>query len=285
VIDWLLPTVVNIVAVAGLGVASSRALRSMSWRSLLLPTAGAYLIVAAALIAFGDAGLAFDGDWGWALVSGALIVTAFVSMNVALGSGDASKVITFSAAYPAVTLLLAAIALGEAVTSGRWLGTFLIIAGVSLIALSGPRLPPALRAPRSWGWLAPTLVFTCALGVIGVTSRLALDTLDWYDLVVWAALIYTTAAVCVFVHGRARGERFVRPDGWAVVAGTLAVLSLAALYVALGNGDASIVIPVSSAFPIVTLLLAWLLLGERLTVRRVLGTVVVVAGVVVITAV
>jgi transporter family protein len=91
--------------------------------------------------------------------------------------------------------------------------------------------------------------------------------------------------VCVFVHGRARGERFARPDRWAVVAGTLAVLSLAALYVALGNGEASIVIPVSSAFPIVTLLLAWLLLGERLTVRRSLGTVVVVAGVVVITAV
>jgi len=285
VIDWLLPTVVNIVAVAGLGVASSRALRSMSWRSLLLPTAGAYLIVAVALIAFGDASLGFDGDWGWALVSGGLIVTAFVSMNVALGSGEASKVITSSAAYPAVTLLLAAVALGEAVTGGRWLGTFLVIAGVSVIALSGPRLPPALRPPRSWGWLAPTMVFTCALGVIGVTSRLALETLDWYDLVVWAALFYTTAAVCVFVHGRSRGERFVRPDGWAVTAGTLAVLSLAALYVALGNGEASIVIPVSSAFPIVTLLLAWLLLGERLTVRRSLGTAVVVAGVVVITAV
>jgi bacterial/archaeal transporter family protein len=285
VIDWLLPTVVNIVAVAGLGVASSRALRSMSWRSLLLPTAAAYLIVAVVLIAFGDAGLGFDGDWGWALVSGGLIVTAFVSMNVALGSGEASKVITSSAAYPAVTLLLAAVALGEAVTSGRWLGTFLVIAGVSVIALSGPRLPPELRAPRSWGWVAPTLLFTCALGVIGVTSRLALDTLDWYDLVVWAALFYTTAAVCVFVHGRSRGERFVQPDRWAVIAGTLAVLSLAALYVALGNGEASIVIPVSSAFPIVTLLLAWLLLGERLTVRRSLGTAVVVAGVVVITAV
>ena len=81
--------------------------------------------------------------------------------------------------------------------------------------------------------------------------------------------------------------------GWYLAAGLLTLLQaadrgvpeLAALYVALGNGEASIVIPVSSAFPIVTLLLAWLLLGERLTVRRSLGTVVVVAGVVVITAV
>lgn len=284
-IDWLVPTVVNIVGVAGLGIASSRALRTMTWRSLLLPTAGAYLIVAVALVAFGDAGLAFDGDWGWALLSGGLIVTAFVSMNVALGSGEASKVITFSAAYPAVTLLLAAVALGEAVSGGRWLGTFLVIAGVSVIALSGPQLPAALRAPRSWGWLAPTLVFTCALGVIGVTSRLALETLSWRDLVVWAALGYTTAAVVVFLHGRTRGVELVRANGWAAVAGILAVLSLAALYLALGNGEASIVIPVSSAFPIVTLLLAWLLLGERLTVRRSLGTLVVVMGVVVITAV
>jgi bacterial/archaeal transporter family protein len=285
VIDWLLPTLVNIVAVAALGITSSRALRVMSWRGLLLPTAVAYLLVAMTLVAFGDAGLGLDGEWGWALLSGVLIVTAFVSMNVALGSGEASKVITFSAAYPAVTLLLAAVALGEAVTGGRWVGTFFVIAGASVIALSGPQLPAALRAPASWRWLGPTAVFTCALGVIGVTSRLALETLTWQDLVVWAALAHSTAATGVFLHGRARGERLVRADGWAAVAGVLAVLSLAALYLALGNGEASVVIPVSSAFPIVTLLLAWLLLGERLTVRRSVGTLVVVMGVVVITAV
>jgi transporter family protein len=76
----------------------------------------------------------------------------------------------------------------------------------------------------------------------------------------------------------------LRTNGWALVTGVLAVAALATLYIALGEGEASTVIPVSSAFPIVTLLLAWALLGERLTVRRCIGTAVVVAGVLVITA-
>jgi transporter family protein len=285
VIDWLLPTLINVAAVGAMGVVMSRSLRTLTWRNVVFPTAGAYLLVSLALAVFGDAGLGLDGDWGWALASGALIVTVFVSMNLALGSGEASKVIAFSASYPAITLVLAAVAVGEAVEGGRWLGTVLVVAGAAIIALGdrGPLRPE--DAATSWRWLLPTVIFTAGLGVIGVTSRLALETMSWQDLMVWAAIFYCTLAGFVFARERARGEQPVRANGWAVVAGVLAAGSLATLYVALGNGEASVVIPVSASFPIITLLLAWLLLGERLTMLRSAGTLAVIAGVVVITAV
>jgi uncharacterized membrane protein len=284
VLDWLLPTLVNIVGVGAMGVAASRALRTLTWRSLLLTTTGAYLLVTVALVAFGDARFGLDGAWGWALLSGVLTVTGLVSMNLALTEGEASKVIALSAAYPVVTLFLAALVLEEAVTGGRWLGTLLVVVGVALIAVRGGRDALLPHARGSWRWLVPTCVFTGVLGVVGVTSRLALETMTWQDLIAWATLCYTVAAAALLVIARRRGEHLVRANGWGVVAGALAVGSLAALYVALANGEASVVIPVSSAFPIVTLALAWLLLGERLTVPRSVGTTIVVAGVVVITA-
>ena len=282
-IDWLVPTLVNVFAAGALGVATSLALRTLTWRSVLLTTTGTYIVTSAVLLLLGDARLALDGDWGWALLSGVVIVTVLVSMNLALAAGDTSKVIAFSASYPAITLVLAAVALGEAVSAERWLGTLLVISGVGVIA-TGDRRAALVQAPRSWGWLPATLVFTGGLGAVGVTSRLALETLTWQDLVVWATLAYAVASAVVLGLARARGENLLRTNGWAALSSVMAVASLAALYVALGEGEASTVIPISSAFPIVTLLLAWLLLGERLTARRSLGTVVVVAGVVVITA-
>jgi bacterial/archaeal transporter family protein len=277
---WLVPTLLNILAVGMMGVASSRALRGLTWRSLVFPVTGAYVVVAVVLLALGDARLALDGDWGWALVSGLLTVTAFVGMNVALTRGEAGEVVAVSAAFPTITLLLAAVVLDEAVTAGRWLGTLLVVAGVALIAHRRGVAPGS----RTWGWVLPTAVFTCALGVVGVTSRLAMETLAWQDLIVWATLCYLVASVVVLAAARAAGERIVRVNGWGVVAGSLAVGALATLYVALGEGEASTVIPVSAAFPIVTLLLAWALLGERLTLPRSMGTLVVIGGVVIITA-
>jgi uncharacterized membrane protein len=281
VIDWLLPTLGNVFAVGALGVGTSLALRTLTWRSILLATMCAYLVACAVLLALGDARLAFDGDWGWALLSGVILVTVFVSMNVALGKGEASKVVAFSAAYPVITLLLGAVALGETVSAQNWTGTLMVIVGVGIISTADPHLT---EAPRSWGWLPPTLIFTAGLGAIGVTSRLALETLAWQDLIVWATVTYTAAAAVAVVVERARGEVLLRTNGWALVTGVLAVAALATLYIALGEGEASTVIPVSSAFPIVTLLLAWALLGERLTMRRSFGTAVVVGGVLVITA-
>jgi len=55
-----------------------------------------------------------------------------------------------------------------------------------------------------------------------------------------------------------------------------------AYYQALKLGDASRVVPVTAAFPLVTVLMAILFLGEPLTWQRVLGAALVVGGVLLI---
>jgi transporter family protein len=57
------------------------------------------------------------------------------------------------------------------------------------------------------------------------------------------------------------------------------VAGLWAYYHALRLGGASLVVPITATYPLVTVLLSWLILQENLTLSRVFGTVLIVVGV------
>jgi transporter family protein len=133
---WLLPTLYYVVAVGALGVTGKLALRTLDWPDLILWTGAGYIVVASFLLATGQTQLRFVHDTGWAIASGALAISGLIALYLALGNGDAGKVISITAAYPAVTLVLAALFLSEAITVGRAVGTLLIIAGVVTVTLA-----------------------------------------------------------------------------------------------------------------------------------------------------
>jgi bacterial/archaeal transporter family protein len=131
-------------------------------------------------------------------------------------------------------------------------------------------------------WLAPTLVYVVGVGALGITGKLALRTLAWPQLVLWTAVAYATVAAVLLLTGHA-AVRFTHGTLWALASGGLAVGSLVVLYLALGPGEAGKVIAISAAYPAITLLLAAAFLSEALTVGRVVGAGLVVAGVVTLT--
>lgn len=130
---WLLPTVAYVFALGALGVTSKLALESLSWRQLLPWTLLAYALVVALLLALGQTDFRWHSGTGWALASAALAVGSLILLYVALGMAEASKVIPVSAAYPAATVVLAALFLGESITLARVAGMLLVIAGVVLL--------------------------------------------------------------------------------------------------------------------------------------------------------
>ena len=133
---WLLPTLYYVVAVGALGVTGKLALRTLDWPDLILWTGAGYIVVASFLLAIGQTSLRVSHDTGCAIASGALAISSLIALYLALGHGDAGKVISITAAYPAVTLVLAAAFLSEALTIGRVAGTVLIIAGVVIVTLA-----------------------------------------------------------------------------------------------------------------------------------------------------
>ena len=129
------------------------------------------------------------------------------------------------------------------------------------------------------GWLLPTLAYILVLGAAGVTAKLALRTITWEQLVLWVPVAYLVFSVLLIVF---RGARFPLGvgGGWAAATAFAASSALILFFYALTKGPASQVTPVTSAYPIVTVIGSALFLSEKLTLVRGLGTALVVAGVV-----
>lgn len=131
-------------------------------------------------------------------------------------------------------------------------------------------------------WLVPTLAYVVGLGALGVTSKLALRTLSWQELLAWTAVAYVLVTAVVMLAGN-RGIEFEANTWWAALSALIVVGSLILLYVALGNGEASKIIPITAAYPAVTLVLAAIFLSEGVSLAKVGGVVLVLGGVVLLT--
>jgi bacterial/archaeal transporter family protein len=131
-------------------------------------------------------------------------------------------------------------------------------------------------------WLLPALFYIVTIGALGIATKLALRHMKWPDMVVWTMIVYVIAAVViVLVRGAHLGLGI--GDRWAALAGLLAVLGLIALFVALDNGPVTRVVPVTAAYPLVTVVLGVLVFSEHVTPLRLAGMLLVVGGVVLLT--
>jgi uncharacterized membrane protein len=133
---WLAPTIYYVVAVGGLGVTSKLALRTLAWQDVILWSGVGYILVASFLLIVGQAGVRASTNTWWAALSAALAISSLISLYLALGHGDATKVAAISGAYPAVTALLAAATLGEALTMARIVGIVLVVGGVIILTVA-----------------------------------------------------------------------------------------------------------------------------------------------------
>jgi transporter family protein len=130
-------------------------------------------------------------------------------------------------------------------------------------------------------WLVPSLVYVLFLGSLGVTTKLALEHINWQAVIVWTTIVYVLISATMLALGQAKiglGPGTIPAIGSAILAST----ALIALYIALGRGKASTVVPFTSIYPVVTLILSALVLAEKVTVLKGAGTLVVVIGVVMI---
>ncbi len=128
------------------------------------------------------------------------------------------------------------------------------------------------------GWLLPTLGYVLTVGLLGVTSKLALRDMSWQELMLWLPISYVVYAVGLALSG----TRFQTGDGagWAALTSIFGGTAVVLLFVALSRGDASRVVPVSSIYPLVTVVVSVIFLSERFTATRGLGAALAVVGVV-----
>jgi transporter family protein len=125
-----------------------------------------------------------------------------------------------------------------------------------------------MRLPR---WLAYALLCIVAWGTWGFVAKLGADRIAPGPLQILATVGTLPLALMAFFQLGMRLERDVRGISYSVFNGVLSGIGLLAYYAAVSRGKVSIVGPVTSLFPLLTVILAFLFLRERLNKTQMIG--------------
>lgn len=200
----------------------------------------------------------------------------------ALEKGDVSMVGSITAAFPAITAVLAVTFLGEKPNLINAAGIALIIS--SMVVLSYSRGNRAGKTAHSRSSLLLSLTTMIIWGVGGIFIKLALDGLPLIAYLGVYPLILPPIAFAYLRHRKATWRVFLPkwavPVILAIVVAELWQLAYFAETSAISVGSASIVFPLISAYPVVTILGARAFLKERLSHREMLLIVAVIIGIV-----
>ena len=219
----------------------------------------------------------------WGILAYVLDGVGWILYYQSIVYGPISIVGTLSAAYPALTVLFARVFLGEVLGRAQLAGVLAVILGCLALAYSPPE---AQGKPTRKRWMALAGAAVLIWGVNGTLIRYAYLK-PGADEANMALFIAIGGASTLGVYGLLAGRGHAHSGGeWLrsfVPMATMAVGSLLAA-IAYKKGPASIVAPLSGAYPIVTLAFAWLVLKERPTRLQLAGIGLVLLGMVLTTA-
>lgn len=122
-------------------------------------------------------------------------------------------------------------------------------------------------------WLTYSIFVIVGWGFWGFFSTLASRSIGSYEAVVYATV---GSVFVVFVMLFFKGVPLVSHTGGvlsAFIAGVFATLSALPYIAALSKGKATVVVPLVALYPIITLVLTFLFLGEAITLRQGVGIV------------
>lgn len=195
--------------------------------------------------------------------------------------GQVAIIGTISAGYPALTVIGAIVFLSETLSVTQALAVIAIVGGV--VALSYEPNPGSQNAISRRSVLFALLAFAF-WGIWGLTSKIVIGTVgvgNIFGLYVISSL--TVPSVYASIRKlRISPQPMDKPSStiWALGATSLAlnVCGVFALSLALETGLASLVFPISSAYPLVTVILAIGLLHEKLNRLHVIALFFVILG-------
>lgn len=196
----------------------------------------------------------------------------------ALQIGDVNKVVPIDKSSTILTILLAAVLLGEGITVPKAAGVVLIGIG-TLMMIEKKQGGAAAGEGRAWLWYAlGSAVFASLtsilgkIGISGVESNLG--------TAIRTGVVLVMSWVMVFVSGKRKEVRAVPGGelGFICLSGLATGASWLCYYKALQDGLASVVVPIDKLSILVSIGFSYIVFHEKLSRKALVGLIAIVAG-------
>lgn len=216
--------------------------------------------------------------WLFLVLSGLVTGASWLCYFKALQNGDVNKVVPVDKCSTVLTIVLAALGFNEPFTLITAAAVFLTGVGTLLMI---EKKQATKSTPQNKSWLfyaAGSAIFaslTAILGKIGIeniNSNLGTAIRTAVVLVMAWGMVAVTGKRKLLGQIKAKEMIFICFSGLATGASWLCY------YHALQNGLVSVVVAVDKLSVLVTIAFAWLVFGERLTLRSIAGLVCIVVG-------
>ena len=129
-------------------------------------------------------------------------------------------------------------------------------------------------------WLYSSIIALICWGIWGVLAKLASRYMEWSQVFVISSIASLIATVAVFVFFKPQIDVSSPGFNYSLLAGAAGSLAVVAFFAALGTGKASIVVPLTALYPVITIILSYLILSERISPTRGVGILLALAAII-----
>jgi len=236
--------------------------------------------------------------WLFLVLSGFATGASWLCYFRALQMGDVNKVTPIDKSSTVLTMLLAFLFLGEALTWLKALAMVLIGGGAYLMiqrraAQAEPAAQaagatdektsakPARKARKSPLWLIYALGSAVFASLTSILGKIGIEGVNsTLGTAIRTVVVLVLAWAIVFARGKQRAIPAIdrRSYLFLILSGFATGGSWLCYYRALQTGPASVVVPIDKLSIVVSIAFSSIVLGERLTVKSALGLAAIVAG-------
>lgn len=210
------------------------------------------------------------------VLSGLATGASWLCYFYALQRGPIDKVVPIDKSSTVMTILLAALLLGESVTLTKGVGVVLIAVGTFLMIEKKGGVQK-----EEGGWMLAAFgsaIFAALTSILGKVGITAVE--SNLGTALRTGVVLVMAWVMVFVQGK-QGQMCTVPRnelGFICLSGLATGASWLCYYKALQLGPASLVAPIDKLSILVTVLFSYLVFHEKLSKKALAGLAVLVAG-------
>jgi len=131
-------------------------------------------------------------------------------------------------------------------------------------------------------WLVLSIVTIVTVGIVGFFLKLAFKYSNWTEIYVVEMATMFVLSLLVYLSQRPSISIGSPGFNYALAAGIMMAVGTIALYLALHGGNAIVVIPLTSLYPVVTIVLSYFILHEEISLVKGLGIILALVALVLI---